>query len=362
MRRKRSESRGPRVAAALLALALLWPAPAARGADVTEPVPASESGELSSGIELGDSGLWVGGYLTNTLSLLEDSPDSLALSDVGLLVRYQLTPTVSLFNETDLDDSLTWESGKGVEVGSRVLLLERLYADWQPRPDVTLRLGKFLTPFGLWNVVRRAPLTWTIEAPLIAESIFPDHITGAAVGHQNTLGGWTFDATAYGQATDELVPGASDTVPKYAGGGRLSGGRDIGPVYLEVGASGVGFENAATDKWQDGFGTDFACSAFGNFFQAEFSYGRQLTGGADPQLGFYVQDAVPLPFPFTKTLWGVVRIDYLDPDEGPVVNGQLVGLAYRPLPWLFLKADYQFGNRSTDDLDRGFMAAVVAFF
>jgi hypothetical protein len=303
----------------------------------------------------------VGGYLTNTLSLLEDSPDSLALSDVGLLLRYQLTPTVSLFNETDLDDSIVWESGEGVQVGSRVLLLERLYADWQPRPDVTLRLGKFLTPFGLWNVVRRAPLTWTIESPLIAESIFPDHITGAAVGHQNTLGGWTFDATAYGQATDELVPGASDTVPvrrRRATQRR----RDIGPVYLEVGASGVGFENAATDKWQDGFGTDFACSAFGNFFQAEFSYGRQLTAGADPQLGFALQDAVPLPFPFTKTLWGVVRIDYLDPDEGPVVNGQLVGLAYRPLPWLFLKANYQFGNRSTDDLDRGFMAAVVAFF
>jgi hypothetical protein len=361
MRRKRIDSRGSRVIAALLAL-WLTSVEAAAPAVAAEPEPASEVGEVSSGVELGDSGLWVGGYLTNTLSLLEDAPDALTLTDVGLLLRYQLTPTVSLFNETDLDDSVTWESGHGVEVGSRVLLLERLYADWQPRPDVTLRLGKFLTPFGLWNVVRRAPLTWTIESPLIAETIFPDHITGAAIGHQNTLGGWTFDATAYGQATDELVPGASDTVPRYAGGGRLSGGRDIGPAYLEFGASGVGFENEATDKWQDGFGTDFACTGWGNFLQAEFAYGRQLTAGADPQLGFYVQDAVPLPFPFTKTLWGVVRIDYLDPDKGPVVNGQLVGLTYRPLPWLVLKADYQFGNRSTDDLDRGFMAAVVAFF
>jgi hypothetical protein len=341
------------VALALWALAVAWPAAAAPDA---ETAAASEG--LSSGWELGDSGLWVGGYLTNTLSLLEDGPDSLALSDVGLLLRYQLTPTVSLFNETDLDDSLVWESGHGVQVGSRVLLLERLYADWQPMPDLTLRLGKFLTPFGLWNVVRRAPLTWTIESPLIADTIFPDHITGAAVGLQNTLGGWTFDATAYGQATDELVPGASDTVPKYAGGGRLSAGRDVGPAYLDLGASGVAFQNEATEKWQDGFGTDFACTAWGNYLQAEFAYGRQLTAGADPQLGFYVQDALPI----TTGLWGVVRIDYLDPANGGALNGQLVGLAWRPLPWLFLKANYQFGNRSSDDLDRGFMAAVVAFF
>src|SRR6185295_6017351 len=141
------------------------------------------------------------GYVNNTLALPDGAPNGFSLADVGLLLRYDVTPTISLFNETDLEESLIWEQGSGVTVGTRVLLLERLYADWQPRPDVTLRLGKFLTPFGLWNVIRRAPLTWTIESPLIAETIFPDHITGAAVGHQNTLGGWTFDATAYGQAT-----------------------------------------------------------------------------------------------------------------------------------------------------------------
>jgi len=330
-------------------------APAARAAE-SEAVPASEEGWL--GWQVGDSGLWVGGYLNNTLAVPDGAPDLFSLADVGLLLRYNLTPTISLFNETDLDDSLIWEQGSGVRVGSRVLLLERLYADWQPRPDLTLRLGKFLTPFGLWNVVRRAPLTWTVESPPITESIFPDHITGAAVGFQTTLRGWTLDATGYGQATNELYSGASDITATAAGGGRISGGRVFGSAYLEFGASGVAFVNESTDHWQDGFGADFACTGWGNYLQAEIAYGRQLSGGAPTQWGLYVQDAIPI----VEGLWGVLRFDHFDGAEGGAVSGQLLGLTWRPLPWLVLKADYQFANHVNDDLDRGFIASVVLFF
>src|SRR5262245_26242388 len=167
----------PRLVLALLAATLML-APSLCGAEVSE---TTWGGEVSRGWELGSSGFWAGGYVTNELDVLEGMPNTFSLADLGVLLRYQLTPTISFFNETDLDESLISEEGSGVHFGTRVLLLERLYADWQPRPDLTLRLGKFLTPFGLWNVVRRAPLTWTVESPLITESIFPDHITGAAL-------------------------------------------------------------------------------------------------------------------------------------------------------------------------------------
>jgi hypothetical protein len=341
------------VAAVVLAASLAAPAAAA-----ADDVGGAEPPEISQGLALGESGLWIGGYVNNTAAVLEDAPNSLSLADVGVLLRYQLTPTISLFNETDLSESLTWTEGAGVQVGSRVLLLERLYADWQPRPDVTLRVGKFLTPFGLWNVVRRAPLTWTVAAPLITESIFPDHITGAAVGFQRTLRGVTVDATAYGQATDELYEGASDTVASAAGGGRSSAGASFGPAYVELGASGVGFQNDSTHRWQSGSGADVACTAWGNYLQAEFAYGTHVGAGSGAQWGLYVQDALPI----VPTVWGVLRYEYFEPAAGPPINGPLVGLAWRPLAWLFLKGDYQFGNHDFDDLQRGFMAAVVVFF
>ena len=94
----------------------------------------------------------------------------------------------------------------------------------------------------------------------------------------------------------------------------------FGPAYLEVGASGVAFDNEATNEWQDGFGTDFACTGWGNYLQAEFAYGRQFTAGADPQSGFYVQDAL---LPSSTGLWGVSASTTSIRRAGRAVNGQL---------------------------------------
>ena len=342
--------------AALLTVALSV-APSARA---VEPEETTATAEASQGWRIGDSGFWVGGYVNNVLALPDGAPNSFTLTDVGVLLRYDLTPRITLFNETDLEDSLSWVDGDGVTVGTRVLLLERLYMDWQPRPDVTLRLGKFLTPFGLWNVVRRAPLTWTVEAPLISEGFFPERITGAGAGFQTTVQEWTVDATGYGQSTHELYRGASDTTASAAGGGRISAGHTFGRFYLEVGSSGVGFDNSDNQRWQYAVGSDFACTGLGNYLQAEFTYG--WTTGLPDQWGLYVQDALPLPVPFIDELWGVARYEHFEPMRGPTLNGAVLGLAWRPLPWLFLKADYQLSNVESDDFDRGFLGGIVVFF
>ena len=121
-----------------------------------------------------------------------------------------LTPSIAFFNETDLDDTVALVEHSGVERGSRVVLLERLYLDWTATPELTVRVGKFLTPFGIWNLIRRAPLTWTVDRPVATQNAFPDHTTGLSLIYQTTRHGWSVDATAYGQAQDELVRGASD--------------------------------------------------------------------------------------------------------------------------------------------------------
>jgi len=323
-----------------------------------EPEEPSVAAESSQGWRIGNSGLWVGGYVNNVLTLPEHGPDSFTLTDVGLLLRYDVTPSITFFNETDLEDSLSWEEGNGVVVGTRVLLLERLYVDWQPRPDITLRLGKFLTPFGLWNVVRRAPLTWTVEAPLISEGFFPEHITGAAAGFQTTLREWTIDATGYGQATDELYRGASDTTASSAGGGRVSAGHTFGPFYFELGSSGIGFDNSDNNRTQYSVGGDFALTGLGNYLQGEVTYG--WTTGRPDQWGLYLQDALPVPF--IKNLWAVARYEHFVPINAPQLNGAVLGVAWRPLPWLFLKVNYQVADTESDDFDRGLLAGVVIFF
>jgi hypothetical protein len=322
---------------------------------------APESGE--GGYHVPHTGLWLGGFATIEGNVPESGPASLGLGDLGLLARYELAPSLAFFNQIDLDDIVILEEGAGVERGSKALQLERLYLDWSVTPQLTLRAGKFLTPFGIWNVIRRAPLTWTVDRPVATQSAFAEHTTGLSLLYGTTRQGWSFDAIAYGQAQDELVTGDSDVVASAAGGGRLVAGHSFGPAYLALGVSGTAFKNEDTDRWEDSYGTDLDLTVWGNHLIGEFAYTHFHEADASRELSFYLQDVIPLFGP----LYGVLRFEYIDPPSGPTVNGQLVGLAWRPSPHVIVKADYQFANHngSPDEasaLERGFVVGLTLFF
>jgi hypothetical protein len=338
---------------------------AASSAVAAPPEPAARVAPDGSegGYRVGNTGLWLGGYASFDVEVPESGPDSAEVGNLGLLVRYELTPSLAFFNETDLEDTVRLVEGSGFERGSRVLLLERLYLEWAAHPELTVRVGKFLTPFGIWNVVRRAPLTWTVDRPVATQNAFPDHTTGASVLYETTRHGWTLDATAYGQAQDELVRGASDISASAVGGARAVAGHTLGAAYLALGLSTVHFENVDTDRWEDAYGADLDLTFLGNRLTGEFAYSHLREPGASHEWSFYVQDVVPL----YRTLYGVFRFEHVEPARGPVVNGPLLGLAWRPLPHVLVKADYQFadhegGREERSAIERGFLAGVTLFY
>src|SRR5262245_10554686 len=315
------------------------------------------------GYRVGQTGLWLGGYATVEGEVPQSGPARIELGARGLLARSELTPQLAFFNETDLEDTVSLVEHDGIERGSKVVLLERLYLDWAATPELTLRFGKFLTPFGIWNVIRRAPLTWTVDRPVATQNAFPDHTTGLSLIYQTTRRGWSLDATAYGQAQDELVRGASDISATAVGGGRMVAGHTLGPAYLAVGVSGVAFDDLDTNRWEDSYGTDFDLTLRGNHLQGEFAYTKFRNVRASQEWSFYLQEVVPL----YRELYGVLRFEFIDPRTGPDVTGPLIGLAWRVLPHVILKADYQFANHeggSTERsaLERGFLASVTVFF
>ena len=357
--RRRAATAG-RVGVALVVLVTAVSVALAGDADPGRDVGSDRA---DGGYRVGDTGLWLGGYATVEAEVPESRPALAQLGDLGFLVRWELTPTLAFFNETDLEDTVTLVEHAGLERGSRIVLLERLYLDWTPRPDLTVRFGKFLTPFGIWNVIRRAPLTWTVDRPVATQNAFPDHTTGLSLIYQTTRHGWSFDATAYGQGQDELVRGASDISATAVGGGRVVAGHTLGAAYVAVGASAIAFENRDTDRWEDAYGTDVEATLGGNHLMGEFAYSRVREPGARDEWSFYVQDVVPLYGP----LYGVVRLEHVEPRRGRVVNGPLIGLAWRPLPHVVVKADYQFADHEglpseRSDIERGFLASVTLFF
>jgi len=344
---------------ALLALSVLV-LPASRAGADEEPQPrlrlTRDPG--GDGFVVPGRGLWLGADATVKLVLAEVGPHSLELDDVDLLIRYEPTPRLALFTEVALENTFGFQEGAGAISGSGDLSIERLYADWAVTPHLTARVGKFLTPFGLWNVIRRAPLTWTVERPLVTQ-IFPEHATGLSLIYQTTWHGWSFDATGYGPAQDELAFRRSEeSGSRLAGGARVTAAHELGPAYAAVGLSGSGFEDRSTREWANITGADIDVALWGNQLTGEFAYTHLRAPDVSREYGFYLQDAVPIH----GSLYGVARIEHFVPRTGESIDNQLLGLFWRPLPHLIIKADYQFTNRPNEDFQRGFVAEFSLFF
>ncbi len=312
------------------------------------------------GFDFGDSGFWLAAYAHINAEFPEDAADEgdqVSLDDLTLILRYEPSPRLAFFAEADFEDTIGWEQGERVSTDGAVANLERLYLDYTVTPEVTVRAGKFLTPFGIWNQVRRAPLTWTVERPVITETAFPPHVTGLGATYKTTHESWTADATIFGQAQDELAAGDTEITASGAIGGRASVGREHALGFATVGASTVSFENHKTNRWENVFGVDLDLSIGRNELTSEFIYANLREDDADRELGLYVQDA----FPIYGSIYGVLRYEHLDLREEPAANGFLAGLAWRPSHRFVTKVNYQFVDDANDELLRGLFLS-VAFF
>jgi hypothetical protein len=57
--------------------------------------------------------------------------------------------------------------------------IERAYGEWSPFPFLSLRLGAFLTPYGIWNVDHGSPVFIPVARPYAVNGgFFPEHQTG----------------------------------------------------------------------------------------------------------------------------------------------------------------------------------------
>jgi hypothetical protein len=319
------------------------------------------------GVTVPRYGLWFAGDFTIDADVLEDEPNTIELDDVSLLARWDATDRLSFFTEVRLEDVVAFVDGEGATSGDWDLTVERLYAEALLTPTLTLRAGEFYTPYGLWNVVRRAPLTWTSDRPSITEDVFPQHATGLSLLYQTTWQGWSVDATGYGPAQDVLSARRRDDDELREDGlmfgGRVAVGHTIGPAFAALGLNALGYRPEDRSGWTTVTGADLDVTLGGHLVTGEFTFRISPSGRLTKQ-GLYLQDVIPLePYvPVLRNLYGVLRFEQLQPGRGPGAVGGLVGLFWRPAPWLVLRGDYFWASRELDDFEPGFRSAISIMF
>ena len=171
--------RAPSIVLAIILSGLL----PARRVRAQESIPAEAQWkyQLGQGLRVDDTGLTVGGYGSLRYEDLRDQPNEFAASALSLFLSWDSGARVRIFSELELEDFAVAREGKSFGSRSDPFEVERLYTDVYVIDAFSIRLGKFLTPIGRWNLIHAAPLVWTTSRPLVTFQSFSQNTTGGMV-------------------------------------------------------------------------------------------------------------------------------------------------------------------------------------
>jgi hypothetical protein len=327
-------------------------AEAAAGLSPTQPWLAAGPAE--------PSGASLRGYAVVAYRRVEGEPDTFDQEKFAVYFNSPLDDHVSVFAEIEFSHGVRFtEPGEGDDRDAGTVKVERALVDYHPADWAQVRVGKFLTPFGDWNVNHADPLHYTTSRPLVAELVFPETLTGILLQGTIFPGDWEVDYRLHVSNGSGERPDTEDANWRKGIGGRLA----VRPVGgLQLGASFLDDADDRYDDWhQQNFGVDFRWRPGALDLNGEAIVSR--SEGDDSQgspEGYFAEAA----YTFDERLTPVLRYEWLRrPRYGRAVRVGILGIAYRPLPPLLLKAEYQVrrGGLSTWR-DNAFLASVATFF
>ena len=304
--------------------------------------------ELGRGLQLPALALTFAGYAAVRAQHLENADARLDLRDFSVFTIWQPSPRWQAFSEIGFEHLVVVDD-RGPTASDIEVIVERLYVDYAATDTLTVRAGRYLTPFGRWNQVHAEPLVWTVSRPLVTQLTIPDHGTGAALLGSVALGLNTLDYTLYVDDSADLDPvnGVADfedfDLPGLSNDFRHAGGAQLRYHFFgdraELAASWASYAFTDTPGHMHAFGVDGLLrwqrlELSGEFAWRDNSEFRNDRGG-------FVQAVVRL----VGQLHGIGRVEHyrsgiLDRETSRAT----LGLGWRPLPPLNFKLEYSAGD------------------
>jgi hypothetical protein len=146
---------------------------------------SDESYQLGEGVHIGSLPLYLGGYFSIDYQHKEDFNryriDDLALLSYGNYKKLSYIVELeykALYVHTDDNHNSTTE-------WNPTLHIERLYGDYALNDNFCLRIGKYNSPIGFWNLTPINVLRETTSNPITSSIIFPKFTTGIALNYQS---------------------------------------------------------------------------------------------------------------------------------------------------------------------------------
>jgi hypothetical protein len=130
------------------------------------------------------------------------------------------TPTSPYTRISTQSFNLTSAGGVYSQIRLGSIVIERAYVEWRESDYFTLRVGEFLTPYGIWNVDHGTPTLIALMLPqFIQQQWFPSTQVGIAVVGVHHFAPWELAYRAY--ASNGRTPTQLDLTDDKAVGGRI---------------------------------------------------------------------------------------------------------------------------------------------
>lgn len=333
------------------------------------PAQAAQPYVLGLGYPLPWLGLIAGGYATLRAGNLEGEPAKAVIKDLSLFLHTDLDTRWHFFTELELGDPLAW-TRDGLTTSYAEFDVERLYVDHNLTPRTTLRLGKFLTPIGRWNLIHADPLVWSVFRPLTTSAAFARHASGIELQGTWPFADSSLDYRVYGDDSSALDIGPGyeatyleapvtpnpDNVFDHGGGIRLHY-RALDDA-LQIGLSAASFRLTHQPGTKDLVGVDLFYTRSGFEVTGETVY-RRSAGTNGDEWGGFAQLVVPIGRGFFAVLSGEL---FKAEGYSETTDIQHLGIAYRPIPPVTFKVELQESQGVEELAPDGWQLSVSVLF
>ncbi|MEE9615218.1 MAG: outer membrane beta-barrel protein [Thermodesulfobacteriota bacterium] len=313
------------------------------------PLPAlGEDGggsgyKLGEGIKLWNTGLRLGGYVILEYEDAKHEEAYFKLDDLSFFVFGDISKRWTFFSEIEDEDPVKVPM-KGKSTSHENWQIERLYADYLYSDNLTVRVGKFLTPVGTWNEIHAAPLVWTTSRPAVTFAPFPEFITGVQLLGEFTAGDEEFSYSATFQNNESINERTGYRRTHIYYGGRI---RWLASPRLEIGVPAAYYVEYEVDDKVYLTGLDLTWKGRSMEVRGEATYGhvKLYRGGHSREYGYYLQGV----YDITEKLSLIGRHEYMRArDDAGDYKAFTFGAAYKPRPPIVFKIEYQTRSGSLE--------------
>lgn len=298
-------------------------------------------------------GFHLGGYTSVNFNKHPGGVAEVALDEVSLFVSWDGDERWRMFSEIELEEPLRWQEGESISDDDAYFDIERLYLDYVYSERATVRMGRFLTPIGRWNLIHAAPLVWTTQRPLVTNQLFPLNINGVMLQGAQPLGDAVLEYAVYGEVVQDMRENEHEIPYDEPFGARLALSGKI-----EAGLSLLDFREETPGRpHYRMLGLDFSAARNGWEASAEL-YQRERVGGDHAGSGGYLQGIAPL----SGGWFAVARAEWLQRPGAGSIERWLIGATWRLDERRVFKLDYTGGDEERPDAPKGMFASFAVLF